>query len=276
MNTSANAQKQALVEKMGDLVSAKESLEIAVKLDSSIPKCWLNLAQVCRRSKHLTTAIDAYDKALELQEDAEIRAMRDETLRQFESGVLVASADYYDSIFSISKKYQTHGSESAYVPAWNHIQSILNNRKATSILDLGCGPGQFAEYLAENSCDFDYVGIDFSSVAISQARRKCPQYSFYEEVLPMGDYLQFGDPDALICTEVLEHIEDDLALLSSYPSGKFLVLSVPNFDSFAHVRYFLNRKDVIGRYGHVFIEHDIEVIQFSGGNVLWIMSGIIA
>jgi hypothetical protein len=92
----------------------------------------------------------------------------------------------------------------------------------------------------------------------------------------MEDYLQFGEPDALICTEVLEHIEEDLSLLSSYPSGKFLILSVPNFDSFAHVRYFLNQRDVIERYGHVFIEQDIEVVQFPGGNVLWIMSGIIA
>jgi len=265
-----------LQEKTGDFVSARETLEIAIELDSSQPKVWLNLARICRRSKHLTIALDAYDKALELQGDTEIHAMRDETLRQIESGVMVASAEYYDNIFSASKKYQIHGSECTYVPAWDGIQSILKKRKATRILDLGCGPGQFAEYIAETGFDFEYVGIDFSSVAISQARRKCPQYSFYEGVLPMEDYSPFGDPDVLICTEVLEHIEGDLALLSSFPSGKFLILSVPNFDSFAHVRYFLNQREVIERYGHIFIESNIELVQFPGGNVLWIMSGIIA
>ena len=265
-----------LQEKIGDFDSARETLENAIKLDTSEPKMWLNLARIYRQSKNLNMAVDAYDKALEIQNDTEILAMRNETFRQIERGRMVASAEYYDDVFAVSSKYQIHGSECAYVPAWNSIRSILEERKATRILDLGCGPGQFAEYLAGTGLDIDYVGIDFSSVAITEARRKCPQFSFYEVFLPVEDYAPFGDPDVLICTEVLEHIEEDLALLSSFPSGKFLILSVPNFDSFAHFRYFLDQQEVIERFDHFFIKSSIEMVQFNGGNILWIMSGVIA
>ena len=263
-------------EKSGDLISAQESLKFAVMLDSSRQQWWLKLAYICRQNKQLPDAIEAYDKALELQEDAQIRAMRDETLRQIESGVMVASAEYYDSIYSASEKYQTHGSDSVYKSAWEHIQTILNKRKATSILDLGCGPGQFAEYLAETGYELEYVGIDFSSVAIEQARKRCPQYSFYEEVLPLKSYSQFGDSDILICTEVLEHIENDLALLESYPRGKFLILTVPNFDSFGHIRYFLESNEVLERYAHFFEKPIIQKVSISEQSILWVMSGVIA
>ena len=262
-------------EKTGAVSAARKSLIIALSLRPTQRNWWLRLATLCRLKKRLNSAIEAYDKALELGEEERVRAMRDETERQIENGTLEASAEYYNSIYKYSQKYRSHGRESAYIPAWKHILSLLESRNISRILDLGCGPGQFAEFLAELNSDVDYIGVDFSSVAISQARRRCPQYSFYEETLPVEDYLKFGDSDALICTEVLEHIEDDRSLMKSYPRGKFLVLSVPNFDSFAHVRYFLDRNDVVGRYGQFFREYNIEMVEISEGNILWVMSGII-
>ena len=263
-------------EKLGLISEAQHSLETTVSLDPNRRQWWLKLAYICRLNKNLEGALSAYDKALEMKNDVQITAMRDETLRQMESGSMVASAEYYDKVYSASEKYQTHGSDSVYKSAWEYILSILNEREVTSILDLGCGPGQFAEFLVEANMDVSYVGLDFSSVAIQQAKNRCPQFSFYRETLPLKSYSQFGNPDVLICTEVLEHVENDLELLASYPKGKYLIITVPNFDSFGHVRYFITKDEVLERYSHIFEEPVIGQVNLSEKSILWVIKGIIS
>ncbi|MEC0685312.1 SAM-dependent methyltransferase, partial [Bacillus haynesii] len=51
-----------------------------------------------------------------------------------------------------------------------------------------------------------------------------------------------------VLLEVLEHIEKDKAFLSSLPQGSDMVISVPNYDSRAHVRHFKHIDEVIERY----------------------------
>ena len=48
--------------------------------------------------------------------------------------------------------------------------------------------------------------------------------------------------------EVLEHINDDLGLISILPDNAFIVLSVPNFDDPGHVRWFDNPEQAAERY----------------------------
>jgi hypothetical protein len=57
------------------------------------------------------------------------------------------------------------------------------------------------------------------------------------------------DADALYtCLEVLEHLEDDLALIYSFPSGARLVFSVPSYDNEAYVRFFPQPLAAFERY----------------------------
>ena len=52
-----------------------------------------------------------------------------------------------------------------------------------------------------------------------------------------------------VLLEVLEHLDDDLDALERIPPGLPVVFSVPNFWSRAHVRRFLQPRDVFDRYG---------------------------
>jgi len=56
--------------------------------------------------------------------------------------------------------------------------------------------------------------------------------------------------DLTVCLEVLEHLEKDLEVLENM-SGK-VILSVPNFDSESHLRFFKRDLDAIDRYGKMF------------------------
>ena len=52
--------------------------------------------------------------------------------------------------------------------------------------------------------------------------------------------------------EVLEHIQEDLAVLSCFPQGTRCLLTVPNFPWRSHVRHFDSEASVSHRYGEFF------------------------
>ena len=53
--------------------------------------------------------------------------------------------------------------------------------------------------------------------------------------------------DAIVCLEVLEHIEHDLDVIANWKSGPECICSVPNFDYPTHVRWFRHEADIVSR-----------------------------
>src|SRR5262249_55953579 len=97
-----------------------------------------------------------------------------------------------------------------------------------------------------------YAGLDFSREAIDLARRAAPRGEFMiGDARSSGIYVEF-DHDAVICTEVLEHIEDDLLVVSRFLPGKRCLGTVPNFPYESHVRHFRDAGEVASRYGPFF------------------------
>ncbi|MEJ7639368.1 MAG: class I SAM-dependent methyltransferase [Singulisphaera sp.] len=101
-----------------------------------------------------------------------------------------------------------------------------------------------------------YVGLDFSPAAIAKA-----------ETLRRGRFV-VGDArapeiyrevehEAVVCTEVLEHIQDDLLVVSRFGAGKRCLCSVPNFPYESHVRHFRHAGEVKERYGPYFGDCDV-------------------
>lgn len=99
------------------------------------------------------------------------------------------------------------------------------------ILDVGCGNGVISRHLGRMG--YEVLGIDVSEKTISQARAltNLPNVTFQtksaEELVASGERY-----DAVICSEVLEHLSNPGALLDVLyntltPKGK-LIVTVPN------------------------------------------------
>ncbi|HRI18696.1 MAG TPA: methyltransferase domain-containing protein, partial [Burkholderiaceae bacterium] len=252
---------------------AAEHYRAGLALDPAQPLWWRRLARALVHLNEPGEAAQAYTRALELQEDAATRGALEELLRQMRSGSRAASSAYYDAVFADSPKYAQGGEASEYAPAWQAIADLLRGSGSRRILDLGCGPGQFAEYLAGQLPAIEYTGIDFSGVAVSRARQRCPNFLFEKRELPIAQFNGLPPFDTAVCTEVLEHVEADREILAALPPGTRIVASVPNYDAFGHLRTFEDADSVRRRYGQLFDDLRIQAAPLSAQRTLWLLDG---
>jgi len=122
--------------------------------------------------------------------------------------------------------------------------------------------------------DATYHGVDFSSVAVERGKARVPGYQFSRLVLPTESYDRFAPFDTVVCTEVLEHVDAGIDVLRPIPSGTYVAFSVPNFDSFGHVRVFSSEEAVRSRYGDLFRRLDIRPFQLNAASILWLGHGV--
>jgi 2-polyprenyl-3-methyl-5-hydroxy-6-metoxy-1,4-benzoquinol methylase len=181
---------------------------------------------------------------------------------------------FYDNIYAKSKKYKLDSNESIYLPVWKSVVDHIESLDAKSVLDIGCGPGQFAEYLFSRMPEIIYTGIDFSEVAINQAKERCSKGQFLVNNIMEKDIFKNFNTDVYIVLEVLEHIEQDREIISSIMGNKEVIFSVPNFDSFGHVRFFRDENQVKERYDYEFEELRIQSILLNGRSKIFLSSGL--
>jgi len=185
------------------------------------------------------------------------------------------SEQYYDDIYESSPAYKKHGAESAYLPVWSEVIAQINHANYRRVLDLGCGPGQFAQHLLGRIPGLQYTGMDFSSVAINAAKKRCPDVEFVQADVFRDGVLDAVKFDVVLLLEVLEHMHLDLDLLRKLPSGSRIIASVPNFDSFGHVRYFSNIGGVEERYRQIVNIDSIKPVSIAENSLLFVMKGVV-
>lgn len=183
--------------------------------------------------------------------------------------------EYYNVAYRSSEEYAKHFTESVYYPSWLAIIHLLKAHRTGGILDIGCGPGQFAAFCAHYFPGLPYFGIDFSATAIEQAKARRPDGSYMVADLSRGLPIEPVGGQTVVALEFLEHVHFDLDLLQALPFGTRFVGSVPNFDWSSHVRYFETVEAVRHRYGHLFSDFDVqEVLLNKHGTRLFLMSGV--
>lgn len=266
---------------LGRLLMRQKRLDEASELFSSLPMeaCqprWLAVMALCywRVGKTFEAAI-AMDRAMAQIENPPPgwRPFQNEISQAKKTGKsrVELSSKYYDLGYAESDGYRAPPEESSYLVSWQKIIKIIEESGSSSVMDIGCGPGQFAEFFVANLPECRYTGVDFSKVAIKAARVRCPAAAFIQMDLMKSDIP--ADHDAIICAEVLEHIEFDLDLISRLPSNKFFVGTVPNFDSFGHVRYFENEKEVRDRYRNSLSSVSVKRVPIKGNSHLFLIAG---
>jgi SAM-dependent methyltransferase len=166
-------------------------------------------------------------------------------------------AEWYNRAYRETEEYRKHYTQSQYYFIWTVVLDRLLRAGVSSVLDIGCGPGQFASLLRANNVP-RYCGIDLSQVAIRLARSACPDYTFSAVNVFETDILEKLDYDTAISMEFLEHVSDDIIVLQRIPKGRRFIGSVPNFPYESHVRHFLNTEEVVGRYGSLFEQFHVD------------------
>ena len=112
------------------------------------------------------------------------------------------------------------------------IRKLKTLRKGSNILDIGCAEGATICFLEEMFGDqFKYTGIDLSKERISVAKtKKIPNSEF---IVSTGEKISLpdGSYDCVLCSQVLEHVEDEDSLLFEIkrllkPNGIFQIDTV--------------------------------------------------
>lgn len=137
---------------------------------------------------------------------------------------------------------------------YESFSMLKKHHNGENLFEIGCGSGQFANILFDNGYT-NYTGLDFSKNAIELAIKANPKYKENFIVADVFDYLKNNKQDKTINTtfiifEVLEHIKKDVELISLLRDvgGINILFSVPNFQSFNHLRTFQNIDEIMKRY----------------------------
>jgi len=101
------------------------------------------------------------------------------------------------------------------------------NRQAT-VIDVGCGTGgNIASLAGEYRC----IGVDTTEDAIRLARSRFPNVTFVLGEFPNAVAGELPSVSVLMCTDVIEHVEDDRGfvrrLVSAIRPNAHLLLTVP-------------------------------------------------
>lgn len=192
---------------------------------------------------------------------------------------LSETGNFYDRYHQKNNRFRGIISENNFT--YFYIQQVLRHPyvfKAIhgKVLDVGCGVGTLILYLS-NWAKMA-VGIDVSDRAIKIANEAkngigIKNTKFVHGLLkgPIGQF------DLIMCTEVIEHVEDDQKfasiLYSNLAQGGILVLTTPSNQSWLYKKGFYKEFDEevghIRRYNQESLE---KVLESAGFKILFIRS----
>jgi SAM-dependent methyltransferase len=176
--------------------------------------------------------------------------------------------EFYNKIYSNSVNYDLHYSESLYFKIYEKVLTLLD--KSDTIIELGCGTGQFAQYLEDNKCIY-YIGFDFSDVAINKAKSKSNQCFMCLDILT--DEIKFKY-DTIIALEVFEHLYYEDVLKKLMP-GKKIIFSLPNFKTREHIYAWGSEIEIRKDFEEFVNILSVEKVMQKGKKEWYLINGIV-
>ncbi len=138
----------------------------------------------------------------------------------------------------------------------NYIEKLYKENKISSLIDVGCGVGVNLKSIYKNYKKIKIFGTDISKEAISKADKYIGSKKGDIEYITVDISKEKvkNSFDFVLCNQVLEHIDDDVAALNNIYSmtKKYLLITVPSgsYNSTSkvvgHIRHY-NKNDLINK-----------------------------
>jgi 2-polyprenyl-3-methyl-5-hydroxy-6-metoxy-1,4-benzoquinol methylase len=116
-----------------------------------------------------------------------------------------------------------------YGPYARHLRRIvidfIRPLQFNSVLDVGCGQGTLLTNVAAVAPHAELYGTDFSITALQMAKQRLPDAVF--TIMDVTHNTYQAAFDLVLCTDVLEHIEDDVAAIQNLArlTKKYLLIA---------------------------------------------------
>jgi 2-polyprenyl-3-methyl-5-hydroxy-6-metoxy-1,4-benzoquinol methylase len=129
----------------------------------------------------------------------------------------------------ISRKFLTRQVLARIQESISILKKHAVDLEGKSVVDVGCGNGMLLKLLAENFILASQTGIEYAGAALEVAKRIYPGPVYVIHNINRPFPMKF---DAVVCTEVLEHIEYPAKamnnLVGMVNAGGVLFITVPN------------------------------------------------
>ena len=133
------------------------------------------------------------------------------------------------------------------------VQNYIKPFEGCRILDIGCGTGEYVEFLDKACADYEYYGFDAEPAYIESARKKYagrPKLQFFARLLTEEAIEELGGFDIVTAIGVMHHMDDALVLsllrlarTALKPSGRFITYDPGAFAHMNPIERFFVRHD---------------------------------
>ena len=147
----------------------------------------------------------------------------------------------------------------------NLIGVIPTGQRLCNVVEIGCATG---ELIAAFPVDPGgrRVGLDISAANIATARTRFPDVEFFA-----GNFLDIGISgfDAVIVSDVIEHVPDDAGFLRSAAGlGQIVLVNLPLEDNWLNDRRNYGPEDVSGHLRRYSLEQGLKLFERAGLELL--------
>lgn len=136
---------------------------------------------------------------------------------------------FYEQFWADSRYQLAYAFDSAVRDRFPAIQRAWGElRLPRKVLDYGCGNGVLTYWLWSNGFGSDITGVDLSRTGVENARKAFPKSGLNFETIDAVEGFVADSFDAVVCSHVLEHIENPATALARMATkAEWMVLEVP-------------------------------------------------
>lgn len=176
-------------------------------------------------------------------------------------------------LFAAKANARKRASTRGFRPVWAVLAEHVRRSGARSVIEIGCGAGEFARLLRDLGT-VNYLGLDTNAARLARARAACPEYRFDVADVFLTNHLRSEDYDVAVMTGFLEFVRWDLVALELVRPQRRVLGTVTAGDEPGRVRQFTSANQVFDHYSPVLRDLRVEPIHLPHGRTAFLFDGI--